>query len=126
MHLDLDELKGKTVIDAMGRVVGRLETAFVDTPSFAVDAFRVKLRKEVADRFGFATSWWRSAHLDVPVGVVGTAGDTVLLRAAVEELAPLVGHPVDIDTRPPFERWLDRVFGSRSQQRALTAQHEGA
>ena len=126
MHLDIDELKGKTVIDATGRVVGTLERAFADARSFAVDAFRVKLRAPIADRLGLEATWWRAARLDVPVGVVATAQDTVLLRAAVEELAPLTEHPIEVDTRTPLERWLERVFGRRSHDRALEPRHEAA
>src|SRR5262245_19898534 len=50
MRYSDEELRDKTVIGADGHVVGEVSALFVDPSSWTIDALRVKLRRETADR----------------------------------------------------------------------------
>jgi sporulation protein YlmC with PRC-barrel domain len=90
MHTSLDELPGLTVLDSTGRALGSIVSLQVDTESWAVHSFRLKLRRRTIKALGARWSLFRPVHMDVPTGLVFAAGDAVILRAALEELAPLV------------------------------------
>ncbi len=89
MHLAVDELPGRTVLDATGRVVGEIERLLVDSGSWAVDVLRVKLRRAAAEELGLDWSTFRAPTIDVPTGLVMAAGDAIILRAALDELSGL-------------------------------------
>ena len=44
MQLPFDELPGRSVVDATGRVLGEVERLIVDTSRWEVETLRVKLR----------------------------------------------------------------------------------
>ncbi len=98
MRMAVDELPGRTVVDATGRVVGDIDKLMVDASSWAVESLRVRLRRRAAEELGLGWSAFKHATIDIPTGLVMAAGDAVLLRAAIEDLAPLVR-----DERPHYE-----------------------
>lgn len=79
-------LKGRSVIDARGRVIGEIDECVVDTGSWRVVSVRVKLRKEVADDLGIHRSVLRAGGLEVPTEAVQSTGDTLVLNRDVETL----------------------------------------
>jgi sporulation protein YlmC with PRC-barrel domain len=96
MRTSLDALPGTSVLDSAGRVLGRITRVQVDTESWAVESLRVRLRRRTAQELGLRWSLLHMPTMDVPTGLVLAAGDAVILRAALDELAPLVNdgeHP---------------------------------
>jgi sporulation protein YlmC with PRC-barrel domain len=83
------ELKGRTVIDSAGAVVGSIDDVLVDGVSWRVDAFRVRLRRDAADQVGVRPRLFRDATVVVPVGLVHAAGDAIILNVAIESLREL-------------------------------------
>jgi sporulation protein YlmC with PRC-barrel domain len=85
------DLKGRAVIDGTGRVVGTLDGLMVDSQSWRVEAFRVRLRRDAAEQIGAEHRVFQSAIIDVPVSLVHAAGDAVILNVpttALRELMP--------------------------------------
>lgn len=83
------ELKGRTVIDSGGAVVGAVDDVLVDGVSWRVDAFRVRLRREAADQVGVRQRLFREANVIVPIGLVHAAGDAIILNVELGSLREL-------------------------------------
>jgi sporulation protein YlmC with PRC-barrel domain len=89
MHIDLDDLPGRSVVDATGRVLGEVDGLLLDTQSWTVDLLRVKLRRSTAEEFSLAWSPFKAPTIDIPTQLVMAASDAVVLRASLEELQGL-------------------------------------
>ena len=48
MHIRLDELPRRTVLDANGRVVGRVKQALVDVETWVIDTLRIRISRLAA------------------------------------------------------------------------------
>jgi len=90
MNTSLDNLPGISVLDRTGRALGTITRVLVDTESWAVRALQVRLRRQTAQDLGVRWSPFHQPTMDVPTGLVLAAGDAVILRATLDELAPLV------------------------------------
>ena len=90
MHVRLDELRGRTVFDANGRVIGVVQAALVDMETWLVDTLRIGVgRQAAADlglRWSFWSRWWRRPTIDVGTGQIHAAGDAIILRIALADL----------------------------------------
>jgi len=97
MHLELNELPRRTVLDASGMVVGVIAAPVVDTETWVVDTLRVRLRRQAAADLDMPWSFFRRPTIDVPTGLVNAAGDAILLRVSLGELREAgvaqPGHP---------------------------------
>jgi sporulation protein YlmC with PRC-barrel domain len=91
MNTSLEQLPGLAVLDSTGRALGTITRVLVDTESWAVATLRVRLRRRTAQDLGLRWSPFHLPMMDVPSGLVMAAGDAVILRATLDELAPLVG-----------------------------------
>jgi len=92
MRISYDEdLKGRAVIDGTGRVVGNVDGVLVDSQSWRVEAFRVRLRRDAAEQIGAERRLLQASVVEIPISLVHAAGDAVILNvptAALRELAP--------------------------------------
>lgn len=86
MQLSNESLRGRTVIAANGQVVGEIAAVFLDTDSWRVESLQIKLRKEVADELGATRGIFRAGTLDVPIRIIQSVGDTVVLSVATDNL----------------------------------------
>jgi sporulation protein YlmC with PRC-barrel domain len=86
MHLDLNHLKRKTVLDTAGMVVGDVAAPLIDTETWLVDTLRVRLRRRSAAELDVRWSFFRPPAIDVPTGLVHGAGDAIILRVSLAEL----------------------------------------
>ena len=86
MRLSDETLRGRTVIASDGLAVGQIAGLFLDSDAWQVESFQVTLRKEVADRLGISRNLLRSGTLEIPVAVVQSVGDAVVLSIAVDAL----------------------------------------
>jgi len=90
MHVAMNDLPGRPVVDITGRVLGRVGALMIDTENWAIPSFRLRLRRETARELGMGWSLFRAANIEIPTGLVMAASDAVILRAALDELHGLV------------------------------------
>jgi sporulation protein YlmC with PRC-barrel domain len=95
MRLSDENLRGRTIIGADGKVIGEVGTLFLDSTSFRVESFQVKLDKPIAELLGTPHSLFRPGVIEVPVSLVQSVGDTLVLNVAVEGLRQVL--PVDTE-----------------------------
>jgi sporulation protein YlmC with PRC-barrel domain len=100
-------LKGRTVIDDAGNVIGTLEDVLIDVESVQVDGLRVKLSREASKDLGAPSGMFHSTMVDVPRAMIRAVGDAVILsasRAALQQLlkpAEQVDPQREINIEPP-------------------------
>jgi sporulation protein YlmC with PRC-barrel domain len=95
MHTMLNELRGRKVFDANGRVIGRVRAALVDMDTWLVDTLRIGVaRHAAADReMPWAIlSFFRPPTVDVATGQINAAGDAIILRVSLGELREAAPH----------------------------------
>ena len=94
MHVRLDELRGKKVFDANGRVVGRVHAALIDMETWLVDTMRIAIARDASGDldvpWSFWRAFWRPHTIDVATGQIHAAGDAILLRISLAELREAV------------------------------------
>ena len=90
MHARLDELRGKNVFDANGRIVGRVHAALIDMETWLIDTMRIAISRHASSDldvpWSFWQSVWRPRTIDVATGQIHAAGDAIILRISLAEL----------------------------------------
>lgn len=86
MRMSDEILHDRTVITSDGLSIGSVSRLFIDNEDWKVEALQVKLHKDVADRIGADRSWLRAGAIEIPIRMVQSAGDAVVLSVGVEEL----------------------------------------
>jgi len=86
MRLSDDNIRGRTVISADGQAIGAVTALFVDPTSWRVESVSVELQKDIADRVGASRSLFRRGVIEIPVALIQSVGDTVLLGVVVDDL----------------------------------------
>jgi sporulation protein YlmC with PRC-barrel domain len=86
MRLSDANLRGLVVIGADGQALGDVDALLLDTATWSVDSLRVKLRKEAAERIGASRTMFRAATIEIPIRLIQSVGDAVLLTVAAEGL----------------------------------------
>jgi sporulation protein YlmC with PRC-barrel domain len=98
MRLSDENLRGRTVISADGQAVGEVAAVFLDSDTWQVESLQLKLRKEVADELGATRSLFHAGTLELPVLMVQSVGDAVVLSISAGELRQVL--PTAGDSRP--------------------------
>lgn len=86
MRLSDETLRGRTVIASDGLALGAVTMLFIDSDGWRVESLQIKLHKDVADRLGADRSWLRAGAVEIPIRMVQSVGDAVVLSAGVDEL----------------------------------------
>jgi sporulation protein YlmC with PRC-barrel domain len=86
MRLSDENLRGRTVISADGQAIGEITALFLDSDAWKVESLRVKLRNEVADQLGATRGMFHAGTLEMPIRMVQSVGDAVVLSVAANEL----------------------------------------
>jgi sporulation protein YlmC with PRC-barrel domain len=86
MQVSDEQLRGRTVIAADGQAIGEVATLFIDTSKWMIVAVKIKLSKSAAEQLGAARGLLRAATLDLPVRLVQSVGDAILLSIPTLEL----------------------------------------
>ena len=86
MLLSDEGLHGRTVITSDGLAIGAVTVLFVDSEAWRVESLQVRLHKEVADRVGAARGMFHAGTVEIPVRMVQSVGDAVVLSVTVDEL----------------------------------------
>jgi sporulation protein YlmC with PRC-barrel domain len=93
MRLSDENLRGRTVITSDGLAIGEIAMLFLDVELWRVEAIQVRLRREIADRLGAGRSIFRAGVIEIPMGLVQSVGDAVLLSVPVDELHQALPAP---------------------------------
>lgn len=101
MRLSDETIRGKSVVGADGQIVGEVASLFLDSEDWRVESLQVKLRRETADRLGASRGIFHAGSIEIPVGVVQSVGDAVVLTVEVAGLRQLL--PVDGGRAPAPE-----------------------
>jgi sporulation protein YlmC with PRC-barrel domain len=86
MQVSDEHFRGRTVIAADGQTIGEVAELLIDTSAWNITGLQIKLHKPVAEQIGAARGILRAATLELPVHVVQSVGDTVLLSVPTLEL----------------------------------------
>ena len=95
MQVSDEHLRGRTVIAADGQAIGEVAALSIDTATWTIGALQVKLSKLAADQIGAERGLLRAAAIDVPVRVVQSVGDAVLLSLPTAELRKILPNAAD-------------------------------
>ncbi|RKH46486.1 PRC-barrel domain-containing protein [Corallococcus sicarius] len=79
-------LKGRTVVADGGQELGTVETLVIDGASWRVEALQVKLNSETAEKLGKYWNYFHAGRIELPIRLVHSVSDTVLLSATMDEL----------------------------------------
>lgn len=90
MRLSDESLRGRTVIGADGQAIGEVAAIFLDSDSWTVESVRVKLRSGIADRLGAARSLFSAGTVEIPVRLIQSVADAMVLGTSVEGLRDVV------------------------------------
>jgi sporulation protein YlmC with PRC-barrel domain len=91
-----DELfRGRTVIAADGQSIGEVAALFIDTSTWTIVSLQIKLTKAAAEQLGAARTILHAATIDLPVRLVQSVGDTVLLSVPTQGLRQTVAEVTD-------------------------------
>lgn len=74
------------MIAADGQAIGEVAALFLDSDAWRVESLRIKLRKEVADQLGATRGLFHAGTLELPVRMVQSVGDAVVLSVLALEL----------------------------------------
>jgi sporulation protein YlmC with PRC-barrel domain len=86
MRLSDETLRGRHVIAADGQVIGDVAALFLDSDAWRVESLQIKLGKEVADQLGAARGVFHAGTIELPVRLVQSVGDAIVLSVPVLEL----------------------------------------
>lgn len=86
MRLSDENLRGRTVIASDGLAIGEISALFLDPDAWRVESIHVKLRSDIADRLGADRSMFHAGAVEVPISMVQSVGDAVVLAVPVDDL----------------------------------------
>jgi sporulation protein YlmC with PRC-barrel domain len=95
MQFSDEHLRGRTVIAADGQAIGEVAALLIDTAAWTIVALQIKLSKSVAEQIGAARGLLRAATLELPVRLVQSVGDAVLLSVPTLELRQTIPDAAD-------------------------------
>ena len=74
------------MIAADGQAIGEVAALFLDSDAWRVESLQIKLRKEVADQLGATRGVFHAGTLELPVRMVQSVGDAIVLSVPALEL----------------------------------------
>jgi sporulation protein YlmC with PRC-barrel domain len=90
-----EHFRGRSVIAADGHTIGEVAALFIDTSTWTIVALQIKLQKATAEQIGATRGLLRAATLELPVRLVQSVGDAVLLSVPTLELRQLLPGSAD-------------------------------
>jgi len=79
MQISDENLRGRTVVAADGQATGEVAALFIDTSTWTIVSLQIKLSKTAAEQLGASHNLLRAATIELPVQMIQSVGDTVLL-----------------------------------------------
>ncbi len=74
------------MIAADGQAIGEIAALFFDSDGWRVESLQVKLRNDVADQLGAKRGMFHGATLELPIRMIQSVGDAVVLSVPAVEL----------------------------------------
>ena len=90
MRVSDDNLRGKTIIAADGQAVGEVVALLLDTETWSITSLQTKVRREMANKLGASRSIFHASTVEIPVNLVQSIGDAVVLSVATDQLRQLL------------------------------------
>jgi len=90
MRLSDGNLRGRTVIASDGRAIGEVTGLFLASDALRVESLQVKLRRDIADHLGASHGLFHAGALELPMRVVQSVGDAVILSVGLDDLRQLL------------------------------------
>ena len=90
MQVSDEHFQGRTVIAADGQAIGEVGALLIDTSAWTIVALQIKLHKAVAEQIGAARGILRAATIELPVSMVQSVGDAILLSVPTLELRQIL------------------------------------
>lgn len=81
-------LRGRKVISADGHAVGEIADLMVNSEGWQVVSVHLKLNNSIADHLGIRRGKFHAGTIDVPVGMIQSVGDAVVLAVPTSRLRP--------------------------------------
>lgn len=100
MRLSDENLRGRTVIAADGQAIGEIAALFLDSDTWRIESLQVKLRNEVADQLGAARNIFHAGTLEMPIRMVQSVGDAVVLSVAANDLRQVLPGVGEASAKP--------------------------
>jgi len=101
MRLSAENLQRRVVISADGEAIGEIKTVFLDSTEWRVESITVELRKDVADRLGASRSMFHRGTVELPVRLIQSVGDAVVLTVAADALREVAGSSTAVSPASP-------------------------
>ena len=101
MRLSNKTLHGRAVVSADGKVIGTVSELFISTSDWQVESIRIELHKDTADRIGANRTIFHRGTIDLPVRLVQSVSDAVVLNADVEQLRESYRSPATDEAQQP-------------------------
>ena len=95
MQVSDEHFRGRTVIAADGQAIGEVGALLIDTSAWTIVALRIKLHKAAAEQLGAARGILRAATLELPVRMIQSVGDAVLLSVPTLDLRTVLQNADD-------------------------------
>ena len=83
------------MIAADGQEIGEVAALFLDSDAWRVESLQIKLRKEVADQLGATRGLFHAGTLELPVRMVQSVGDAIILSVPAPELRQVLSGAGD-------------------------------
>jgi sporulation protein YlmC with PRC-barrel domain len=90
MQVSDEHFRRRSVIAADGQAIGEVAALIIDTSPWTVIALQIKLHKAAAEQLGAARGILHAATLELPVRLVQSVGDAVLLSVPTLELRQIL------------------------------------
>ena len=79
MQISDETLRGRTVVAADGQAIGEVAALFIDTSTWTIVSLQIKLSKTATEQLGASRSLLHAATIELPVRMIQSVSDTVLL-----------------------------------------------
>lgn len=86
MRLTDESIRGRRIVASDGRTIGEINALVLESEGWRVESLRIKLLKDVADKIGVPRSVFHAGALEIPVRIVQSVGDSVVLSVPVGDL----------------------------------------
>ena len=107
MRLTDDNIRGRTILTSDGHVVGEVRALYLDARARRVESLKVKLTKNMADELGAERSILHAGEAEIPVLMVRSIEDTVMLAIPLSGLRGIFARLSDHESNGLIERPAD-------------------
>lgn len=79
-------------MSADGQALGKITSLVINVDDWRVESIHVELRKEIADQIGTRRTMFRHGVIELPVRLIQSVADAVILSAPLTELREAQTH----------------------------------